>query len=194
MKNLFLLSIIAVFAIGSVNAQDDSTGGFTGGDIYVSGSVGFNSTKTGDAKSNEFTFSPSVGYFISDNIALEASLLIGSSEDAGDNKTSSFGGGLGANYFFTPDSQFSFILGAGLVYVNSKLEPNGGGEAKTNTFAASVRPGLNYFVSDAFALRASIAALSYSSSKPDFSGADATNNFGLNVDFSDINFGVIYKF
>lgn len=196
MKKLLFTAAIAVLGFTSVNAQDDTvtTGGFAEGDVYVSGSVGFDNSKFADAKSNEFNFSPSVGYFISDNIALEANLLVGTSEDFSDDKTTTFGAGLGATYFFTPASQFSFTLGAGVSYANSKFEPNGADEVKYDTFGFAIAPGLNYFVSDHFALRASVGALSYTSSKADFDGAEAQNDFGVNVDLSDINFGVTYKF
>ncbi|WP_299124743.1 outer membrane beta-barrel protein [uncultured Winogradskyella sp.] len=194
MKKLLLMAAVAVFGFTNINAQDDkTTGGFANGDVYASGSIGFNSAKFGEAKSNSLEFSPAVGFFISDNIALEVNLLIGSGEDANDDKTSSFGGGLGATYFFTPAGQFSFTLGAGVAYQTSKEEFNGGGEAKFNTFGFAVAPGVNYFVSDCIALRASIGALSYASSKLD--GADdASTNFGLNLDLSNIDFGITYKF
>ena len=189
------MAAVAVFGFTSVNAQEETTtGGFANGDIYVSGSVGFNSAKQADAKSNSFNFSPSVGYFINDNIALELNLLIGTAEAANDDKTTNIGAGLGARYFFTPSNQFSFTLGAGVSYTNSKFEPNGGAEAKFNTFAIAVTPGVNYFVSDCIALRASVGALSYSSAKADVDGAEALNNFGLNLNLSDINFGITYKF
>lgn len=195
MKKLLLMAAVAVFGFTNVNAQDENTtGGFAEGDVYVSGSVGFSTTKVADFKSNDFNFSPAVGYFISDNIALEANLLIGSGEDFDEDKTSTFGAGLGATYFFTPSSQFSFTVGAGVSYASTKFEPNGGEEAKVNAFGIAVAPGLNYFVSDCFALRASVGALSYTSAKPDAEGAESTNTFGLNLDLSDINFGVVYKF
>ena len=198
MKKLLLMAAVAVFGLSNVNAQDENTtGGFAQGDVYASGTVGFNSTSQDEAKSNNLSFSPAVGYFISENIALEFNLLVGSSKQefgSAEDKQSQFGAGLGATYFFTPSDQFSFTLGAGVSYVNSKSEPNGGTETKNDTFAIAVAPGVNYFVSDCIALRASIGALSYASSKADFDGAEAVNSFGLNLDLSDINFGVTYKF
>ncbi len=199
MKKLLLCAAIAVFGFTNLNAQDEeeagSTGGFAKSDIYVSGTVGFNSTKFGDSKSNDFVFMPSVGYFLTENIALELGLSIGSSEDTGENKRSTFGGELGARYFFTPAKQFSFTVGAGFSYMSSKLEPNGNVASITyNTFGFAVSPGLNYFVSDSFALRASIGALSYASEKADTNGAEAFNTFGFNLDLSNINFGITYKF
>ena len=193
------MTAVAVFAFTNVNAQDENTtAGFAKGDIYVSGTVGFNSQTQDEEKINNLKFSPTVGYFVSNNIALEFNLLFGSQKEefeGFEEKMSQFGAGLGATYFFTPDSQFSFTVGAGLAYVSSKEEIDGVDEDfKANTFGIAVSPGLNYFVSDCIALRASIGALSYSSSKADFDGAEALNTFGLNLDLSDINFGVTYKF
>ncbi|WP_460218714.1 outer membrane beta-barrel protein [Psychroserpens sp. MEBiC05023] len=195
MKKLLLMAAVAVFGFTNVNAQDDNTtGGFAKDDVYASGTVGFSNTKVADFKSNEFTFMPAVGYFISDNIALEANLIIASGEDFSEDKSSTFGAGLGATYFFTPASQFSFTVGAGVAYTNTKFEPNGGDETKINSFAIAVAPGVNYFVSDCLALRASIGALSYSSAKEDTDGAEAANTFALNLDLTDINLGIVYKF
>jgi len=197
MKKLCLVAVFAIISMVSVNAQENestSVGGFEQGDVFISGSAGFETTKFGDAKTNGFTFSPSLGYFVSDNIAVEFGLTIGSAENESEVKATTFGAQLGANYFFTPENAFSFTLGAGLGYSTSKTKFGGNESPKTNIIAFAVSPGLNYFVSDAFALRASIGALSYASAKLDIDGAEASNAFGLNLDLSDIEFGVIYKF
>ena len=70
MKKL-ILTAIAVFALTFANAQD---GGFAKGDVFLSGSFGYNSTKTGDIKNNSFEFTPRAGFFVSDNIAVGARL------------------------------------------------------------------------------------------------------------------------
>nr|WP_321222683.1 porin family protein [uncultured Psychroserpens sp.] len=199
MKKLFLMAAVAVFGLSNVNAQDENTvGGFAQNDVYVSGTVGFNSTSQDETKFNNVTLSPTVGYFVSENIALEFNLLVGSQkQEVGDfeQKQSQFGAGLGAVYFFTPSNQFSFTLGAGVSYVSNKEEEDGVDEDfKSDIIGFAVAPGVNYFVSDDFALRASIGALSYTSEKADFEGAEAINNFGLNLNLSDINFGITYKF
>ena len=69
-----ILTVAAVFALTFANAQDKkekSGEGFSKGDLYLTGTAGFSSTKTGDAKSNGFTLSPGIGYFLSENLALE---------------------------------------------------------------------------------------------------------------------------
>lgn len=199
MKKLLLIAAAAVFGLSNVNAQDENTtGGFAEGDVYVSGTVGFNSQSQDETKFNSVNFMPSVGYFISEKIALEFNLLIGSQKQefgGFEDKQSQFGAGLGATYFFTPASQFSFTVGAGVSYTSSKEEEDGVDEDfKSDIIGIAVAPGVSYFVSDCLALRASIGALSYTSEKADFEGAEAINSFGLNLNLSDINFGLTYKF
>lgn len=196
MRKLLLVAAAAVFGLSSVNAQNNeaTTGGFEKGDVFISGTVGVSTSKQDELKSNQFELSPSVGYFVSENIALELGLSVGSGEDVSENKTNNFGAQIGATYFFTPANQFSFSVGAGFGYETQKVDFSSGGDSTVNAFAFVVSPGLNYFVSDSFALRTSIGALSYASAKQDFDGAEPVNQFGLNLDLSDINFGVTYKF
>ena len=197
MKKLLLMTAVAVFGFANVSAQEEDTAGFAKGDVYVSGTVGFTSASQDEVKQNNLNFSPSVGYFITDNIAAEFGLIVGSNKvENGDfeRTLSDFGAALGANYFFTPSSKFSFIIGAGLTYVSTTDKEDGFEDVKVNTFAIAVAPGINYFVSSSFALRASIGALSYSSTKADIDGAEALNTFRLNLDLSNVNFGVTYKF
>ena len=194
MKKVLFTVVIAVLGFTNINAQENEViGGFANGDVYVTGEVDVSTWKYDDFKSNSFRFSPSVGYFATENIAIEASLIIGSSEDVNENEQKSFGGALGATYFFSPANQFSFNLGFGLAYLSNKVD-QAGGESTSNTFVVAVSPGINYFVSDSFALTASVGALSYASSKGDWNGAEAANSFNLNLNLSDINMGLIYKF
>ena len=197
MKKLLFIAAVAVLGLTNVNAQEETadTNGFQNGDLYVSGEVGFTSYKQGDAKSNQFTFSPSLGYFVSDHIALELGLSVGSAKNANDDKTNVIGGEFGAIYYCTPSNQFSFTLAAGFAYQSYTFKPNTPNpDSKTNSFGFAVSPGLSYFVSKNVALRGSIGAISYSSSKQDFDGAEAANEFNINLDLSDFNFGVVYKF
>ncbi|CAM1333266.1 outer membrane beta-barrel protein [Tenacibaculum aestuariivivum] len=191
-----VLLVIAMVAAGfTANAQDKAKtakGGFAQEDVYVSGTVGFSSASMGDNDSSSYTFSPSVGYFISENIALELGLAIGGS-DTGVEETSTLGVALAANYFFTPQNDFSFVLGAGLGYANTEIEGGSDDGLDVNSISIAVAPGVNYFVSESVALRASVGALSYTNAKQD--GADdALNTFALNLDLSAIQFGLTYKF
>ena len=202
-----IVSAFALFAIGYVNAQEDKEvgKGFANGDLFMSGTVGFSSTKTGDFKSDSFTVAPGIGYFVSDNIAIGASLSYSSGssfeELTGDGAyyevdTNAFGIGAFARYYVTPASEFSFFgeFSVGYSTAKSEIKDFSGSEYTVNGFGARLAPGISYFISRNFALEATIGALSYISTKPDIDGAKSTNNFDLNLNLNDVNLGLIYKF
>ena len=189
MKKVLLFAAFAAFAMTSVNAQDEDSSGFAKSDIYMTGTVGFNSISAGDVDTSSFEVSPTVGYMITDNLAINASLSFGSMDDGSDVDMSSTGFGVGVTYFMAPTSKFSMNVSAGLGYRTDSV-----GDLDVNTLTFAVSPGFNYWIADSWGLVANVAALSYSSSEADVEGAEAVTGFGLNVDLSDINFGMVYKF
>lgn len=198
-----LLSAVAIMAFGFANAQE-ATGskGFSQGDIFVSGAVGYGSEKTGDNKSDQFTFSPRAGYFVTSNIAVGVKLGFTSgttTEDAGlggtiDVDTNTFSVGGFGRYYFTPARDFSFFGELSVGYDSSKVEPEGGEEAKVTGFNVGLAPGISYFVSDHIALEATFGLLGYKTSEPDADGSESTDTINIGANFNDINFGIIYKF
>jgi opacity protein-like surface antigen len=196
MKKL-LFAAVAVFAFGFANAQDGGTGGFSKGDLFLSGGVGFNSSKTGDLKTNNFGFSPMVGYFLTENIAIGARLNVASGKvDNGiaENKTSSFGAEVLGRYYWTPASQFSVFGELAVGFGSDKMTPPVGDDVTSKTFGANAGVGVNYFLSNHWSIEAGWAGLGYNSNDNGGNGADKTNSFGLAVDLSAINFGLNYKF
>ena len=196
MKKLLLIAAVAVFTLTSVNAQEETTtGGFAQGDLFVSGTASYSSEKFMDNKAEVFAFVPKVGYFVADNIAVGLQLGYGfakaesGSVDTGD--VNAFRAGAFARYYSKPASQFSLFGELSFDYVTSEDKL---ADYKENGFDVTIAPGLSYFVSDRFALEATVGLLSYSSSKPDVDGAEATNSFSTGLDFSNINFGLVYKF
>ncbi|SFD85440.1 outer membrane beta-barrel protein [Flavobacterium phragmitis] len=187
MKKLFLAAI-AVMAFGFANAQ---TGGFSKGDTFISGALSVGSTKQGDAKTSNFTVVPSVGYFVSENIAIGGKLGFGSSKNELDLKKNEFTVGAFGRYYFTPASQFSVFAQAGLDYTNTKTKP---GDYKENEIGANVGLGLSYFLSNHFAIEANWLGLGYSVNNNGGHGAEKANSFGFGTDLRDVSFGVIYKF
>ena len=194
-----LLSAVALLAFGFANAQEEEkgNGGFAKGDAFLSGGFGFGSTSEGDAKSSDFTFSPAVGFFVTENIALGARLNVesGKNEDAFGNETksSAFGGEVFGRYYMAPASQFSVFGELAAGFGSDKTEDALGNETKYNGFGINAGVGVSYFLNSNFAIEAGWAGLGYNLRKADVSGADAANTFGLNVDLSSINFGLIYK-
>ena len=191
-----ILSVAAVFAFGFANAQE-STGGkrFANGDIFISGSIGINSNKTGDDKLSGFVIEPKVGFFVTDNIVIGGKL--GYSSIKAENALidildeSRLTVGAFGRYYFTPSSDFSLFTELGVDYstVDNKISDD-----KENEIGANLGLGLSYFVSNNFAIEATWAGLGYVSNDNGGNGAEKTNSFGLGANLDSINIGVLYKF
>ena len=84
-----ILSILAVAAFGTANAQDgDATvKGFAKGDMFAEGSF---SIRSGDVE-DSWSFTPKVGYMINDKIALGGFLAFSGSENNANDKVGRFG-------------------------------------------------------------------------------------------------------
>ena len=203
MKKL-VLTVAAVFAFGFANAQEEAKG-FSKGSMFLSGTAAISNQKTDDLKVNEFTIAPKFGYFVDNNIAVGLGLGFGNgkvkngSETMAENKTTSFGA---FGRYYVKTSGFAPFAELNVNYATTSTEyieflgaltPFGDG-TDINTLSVNVAPGFNYFISDSFALETSVGILGYSSSKPDVDGAEATNKLKLGLDFSNVNFGLIYKF
>ena len=203
MKKL-MLTAAAVFAFGFANAQEGGNG-FSKGSMFLSGTATISNEKNEDLKVNEFTVALKFGYFVDSNIAIGLGLGFGNGEVKSDGETvaendvTSFGAfgryyvkttgfapfaELNVNYSTTSTEYVEFL---------GELTPFGSGN-DVNTLSVNLAPGFNYFISDSFALETSVGVLGYSSSKEDVDGAEATNKLKLGLDFSNINFGLIYKF
>jgi opacity protein-like surface antigen len=198
-----LLSLTALFAFGVASAQEEpATAGFQNGDVFISGTLAFSSEKTGDFKSNQFTVSPKVGFFVSNNIAVGVSLAylsanqdISDSFDVYEQKTTGFEVGAFGRYYFTPASKFSIFAQLGAGYGSAKYEVEAiGSESKADGFNIELAPGFNYFVSNNLALEATFGILGYNTVKPDYDGAESTDSFNIGIDLANINFGLVYKF
>ena len=197
-----ILTVVALGAFVFVNAQSvkESNSGFTKGDVFVSGTLTFGSdSKVTNYKQDSFVFAPSVGYFVTNNIALGVNLNVGSgsvqaTSTSGKNKTSTFAAGLAGRYYFTPASQFTLFAELGAAFGAVKTTPAVGTASKVNSFGVALAPGLNYFVSKNFSLETKIAVLSFVSAKGDWTGAENASSVRFGGDWSAVSFGVNYKF
>lgn len=208
MKKIVVLAFTILFGIITLKAQNESKAvasgdGFTLADIFVSGTVSFGTNNDGNLNSNQFNFSPQIGYFIDDYIAIggrfgyelstqETPSILDPNATVDDKFTTLNIGAFG-RYYFTPESNFSFFgeLGAGLSNIKREV---GQGEAKGNGWFINAAPGINYFLSYHFAIEASVGLLGYESFKIDEDNADTQSAFNIGVDLSDINLGVVYRF
>ena len=193
-----IFTVAAIFAFGFANAQDkkESKGtGFSKGNVFLSGVVGITSDTHGDDKSNSFGIEPKAGFFVSNNIAIGARLgyfstkaedVTGDTQDDG-----TFTAGVFGRYYFTPASNFSVYADLGFNYVSTDHKLGAG--YKTDGFDVALTPGINYFVSDHFAIEANFGRLGYATQKDDTTGAESYDNFSLVLDLRSISFGLLYK-
>lgn len=165
-----------------VHAQTSS------GNMMVGGSIGFSSVAREGGSVNDassFTFAPSFGYFISDNLAIGTSLTFSSNRTGtGSAKTvsSSFGVGPFARYYkFTGNENFAIFGQAGLSFASGKTDPAFGNVTKNNSITFSLFPGAAYFFNEHWAMELAITGFVISSSDP-----NTTNNDDkvTRVDFS----------
>jgi hypothetical protein len=180
--------ILSIFALGTLamNAQD---GSFSKGNVALSGEVGNLTTKILDAN-----VSPSMMYFVSDNIALRGGLTFGSSDTtlagASTGKSSGFGVNFGANYYFSK-SRFTPFVGAS---VGFSSDSKGIAETKTSTMGVNVFPGVNAFLTKRLAMNASFGSLGYSTETitSPTNVETKTSNFGLDFNLSTVRLGVTW--
>jgi hypothetical protein len=170
-----------------------SSYGFSKGDFIVTGAFGVKSSSVGGTSSTSFKILPSLGYFVSEKIAIGATLGYvqnGSGSGIGNAATNDFIVGLFGRYYMKPKSQFTFFGQGLLSFVSSS--PQGGGNSAT-TFGLGFSPGLNYFVSNRFSLEATFGEIGFKSTSSGGGGGSNTGfNFGF--DLTDIGFGLNYKF
>lgn len=193
MKKSILIVAIAVLGL-SANAQEETTNdGFSKGDVFISGSIGYDSQETGPFKTSTFEIAPRAGYFVSESIAvgLQIGYLSTKSENfSGDVEDFSvLALGAFGRYYFSPSKRFSLFGQLGINYLTAEDNLSGG---KADGFGFALAPGISYFVSEHFALEATIGELSYFTVGPD--GGESTDTFTFGLDLNDVNFGVVYKF
>lgn len=221
-----ILSALAVFVFGFAYAQEttaivvtESSAGFSAGNAFISGSVGFGTEKTGDIKNNTFNITPRAAYFVTDNIAIGLQAGYGRTKSESfldmfdypvstESKLSVVSVAAFGRYYMSPKNDFSFFAQMAVGYSSTKYESESVGivylpepaqiinsdESTTNGFTVAIAPGLSYFVTDNFALEATFGILNYSTRNPDTDGADTTNSFAISLNLENINFGLVYKF
>ena len=182
MKNLLILLAVVLSGFYS-HAQTQASNMMLGGSV----SMYSQSFEGSDASFSQFSFSPSFGYFIHDNLAVGASLTIGSSTNdniGSKTVTSNFGLGPFARYYkFTSNEDFAFFGQAQVLFSTGKQDATPGGEVKTSGLAFALSPGFSYFVTPHWAIDFSVTALSISSFDPD-TDSDNNKSTTINVNLS----------
>ena len=234
MKKLLFTAAIAVFGFTTVNAQEtkeESTFGFEQGNIIVEGNIGFNSSKstesdnTGDLFENNtssINFNPKAGYFISDDLVIGVELNFGSAKDEDtfigttgfitESKTNNLGAGVFARYYFLElGKRFKTYGEFGAGFNSAKAETSQTGstsllqDSESNSIGAGLGLGINYFISDSFAINFGLTDLLSFTTGTQKDNLDPTGferktaSFSGNINifnnfFNTATFGLTYKF
>lgn len=182
-KSFLFLCAVMLGAIIGVHAQTSS------GNMMIGGGINFHSTsyQSGSTSDqNTVNFSPSFGYFISDNLAVGTSLTLGSTRTGtGSGKTveSRFGIGPFARYYlFTSNENFGFFGQAQLSIGSTKIDPPIGDVDRGSYVSFALSPGAAFFFNEHWAVEFAITGFQVTSRDPDKDNDDdkyTTVEFGL---------------
>ena len=196
-----ILSAAAILTLGLATAQETTISGFSEGKVFLSGSVTYSSSKTGDFKTDMLMVNPKAGFFVTDNLVLGVHLGYGIGtqylEDTEGNPVeadiTAREAGFFGRYYFTPARRLSFFGELTAAYADAKATPEPGYlENKVTIARAGLAPGINYFVSEHIAFEATYGFLGYNQLNPN-GPADNTDSFTVGTSLSNLRFGIVYK-
>lgn len=159
----------------------------TTGNMMIGGSFSINSgnqeTTGDDVKTSSFSITPTLGYFVADNLAVGVNVGFNSNTYFNEDKQTSFNVGPFVRYYkFIADDKFAFVADAGFNVGSGTYDSELFGERKFSNFNIYVSPGFAYFFSPKWSLDFQLSGISYNSSDPDKDNDDDKSNsfeFGL---------------
>ena len=183
MKKIFAVALVAMMTL-TVNAQ-----------VYVGGGVGLLTSSYDGNSETYFSILPEIGYNINEDWAVGIAVGYGEAKSkvnvAGvkvTEKVKTFQIAPYARYTFAKFDKVNLFVDGTVGY--SHVDYAG---AKTNSFALGLKPGVAVNLNDKLSFVAHVGFLGYQNDK--VKGDDkSTNTFGLNLDGSNLSFGVYYNF
>jgi hypothetical protein len=196
-KHFFLLPLLALSTLAA-QAQKNS--------FYIGGQAGFNSTSTNienngntttTSKSNNYSFSPEIGTFLTNQVQLGVGFTFSGSRletpaavnsNAFNTSINRYGGTVYSRYFFGEGNFRPFIgLNASVLPGNSTAEYQGGAntlKANTLDLGANLNAGFGYGLTKRVTLVGSFGTFGFQRTTSKQEGNNiktTTNNFGLNA-------------
>ena len=183
MKKIFAVALVAMMTM-TVNAQ-----------VYVGGGVGLQSSSYDGNSETFFKLVPEIGYNLNEDWAVGITVGYGESKTTfkegnvkATAKVKAFEIAPYARYTFAKFDKVNLFVDGTVGY--SHVDYAG---AKTNSFALGLKPGVAVNLNDKLSFVAHVGFLGYQNDK--VKGDDkSTNTFGLNLDGSNLSFGVYYNF
>lgn len=184
MKKPYVLLFSFVITASMAQAQTSTGNMMVGGSFYFRSHT-YKISNHNDG--NTFSFSPSYGYFIRDNLVIGSGITVTTSRSAaapGKSTYRSFGFGPFARYYkFTSNDRFAFFAEAGLDFESSTSEQGAGGAKKSRSVSLSFAPGAAYFLTQHWGLELSLGGLGFGTSNPDISNDnDNVSRFYIHLD------------
>ena len=172
-----ILILIAVVAFGFSYAQEKEAKklGYSEGSRFVTGSFKFEDNQAGSNR--PLNVAITFNKFFMESVTYGISLGINSNQL----KAKDYTLGFNLRKYYAPANQFSIFS-----QIASTLNIPAV-EGADNEFNMFVGPGFSYFVSENFVLETSLALLNYKIN-------NQVQSFTLNSDFTNVKFGVAYKF
>ena len=183
MKKIFAIALVAMMTM-TANAQ-----------VYVGGGVGLLTSSYDGNSATYFSILPEIGYNINEDWAVGIAVGYGEAKSkvnvAGvkvTEKVKTFQIAPYARYTFAKFDKVNLFVDGSVGYKHENFAG-----VKTNTFAVGFKPGVAVNLNDKLSFVAHVGFLGYQNDK--VKGDDkSTNTFGLNLDGSNLSFGVYYNF
>ena len=185
MKKIFM-TLAAVCVAATMNAQ-----------AYIGGGIGLQSTSHDGNSTTTIKLMPEIGYNLNDSWAIGIALGYGEDkytvkDDKGAEvsiKTKAFTVNPYARYTFAKFDKVNLFVDGSVAYTHTDYTGD-----KTNAFSVGLKPGVAVNLNDKLSFVAHAGFLGWTTSKPDVDGAKSTNEFGFDLDGSDLSFGFYYNF
>jgi hypothetical protein len=182
MKKYIFVAVLALFAFNSAQAQVSQ------GRVMVGGNFGLNQNSGGNGTSTSLSFNPSVGFFITDNIALGAGLIATSNSTTQTflntttrNSTTAIGLAPFARYYGEIVEKFYWFGNGGIAISSASTRTtvnNTTTVGPANTlFQFNLGGGLAFFPSEKFQVEMAYNVLSFQS----VGDGGSSVGFGLNT-------------
>lgn len=203
-------TIVQVEEVQYQSQTEKPSYGFSQGNIFVEGSLGYSTTddKADQVKGHKFNLTPQVGYFFTDKLAAGVYFDLNTSKDddysgaKNITKTNNFNIGIFGRYYFLELGQrFKFYGQANVGYAHAKTTYELGTtkfDAKGSGVNAGLDLGVNYFVTKNIAVNFAFADLvDYTTTKP--KGGKAQNDVNVEINsfknfFDTPRFGLTFVF
>ncbi len=181
-----MMTLAAVAVAATMNAQ-----------VYLGGSIGFESTSQDGNSETFFSIMPEIGYNLNEDWAVGIVLGYGESRDKANkttiDKVKSFTISPYARYTFVKFDKVNLFVDGVVSYTNIKQTNSlTNTDSKTNIFSVGLKPGVAVNLNEKLSFVAHAGFLGYTNSKTE--DEKAINNVALGIDASSLSFGVFYNF